>query len=89
MNLLFKIISICLITVFLCAILRKQHPEYAIALVVVASAIIFISLTEFFELVFESIETAKNEPISIIGIPIYNSIFLIFFFKQRFPFQRN
>lgn len=78
MNVLIKIISIGTITVFLSSILKKNNPEYAIALIIASSLIILTFLMDSFTLVFDSVnkymETAGINPkyieiiLKIIGI---------------------
>lgn len=52
---LIKVIMICFATVFLSAVLKKQHPEFAIAVVVVSSAVILSFLIGYFDIAFENI----------------------------------
>ena len=57
MNVLIKIISLGLITIFTGSILKKNHQEYYIALIISASVIILGFMIDYFTLIFESINT--------------------------------
>ena len=60
MNILIKIIGVCIITAFLSGMLKKHHPEYAFLLVVCASSVILAFLLNSFKSVFEGITNIMN-----------------------------
>lgn len=61
MNILVKIISIGMVTAFLSAVIKKYHPEYAVALITIASIIIFYILIDSFSIIFSNISDMMNE----------------------------
>ncbi|MBE7028900.1 MAG: stage III sporulation protein AD [Clostridia bacterium] len=61
MNILIKVIMVGVISVFLSSIIKKQHPEYALAINVGASVIILIFLSDFFTLVFDNINSIMEK----------------------------
>ena len=60
MSILIKIIGVCVITAFLSALLRKNHPEYAFLLIVCASSVMLAYLFNSFKTVFEGITGLMN-----------------------------
>ena len=57
MNALFKIISLGTIVVFLNSVLKKEKPEYAILIIIVAGAVSLSYLSGYFKIIIESIKT--------------------------------
>ncbi len=60
MSILIKIIGVSLIAVFLSILLKKTHPEYALAVILCAASLILSYLFGAFKTVFEGIQEMMN-----------------------------
>lgn len=75
MSILYKIITVAIITAFTSALLRKNHPEYAVALTITATVIIFSIMADSFSQVILKIKAMMEK--SDIEVSYINAILKI------------
>jgi len=61
MSIIYKIITVAIVTAFLNSVLKKSHREYTVALSITASAIIFYFIADSFSAVFDSIKKMMSD----------------------------
>lgn len=61
MSIIYKIITVALVTAFLNSVLKKSHREYQVAISITASIIIFYFIADSFTAVFDSIKKMMSD----------------------------